>query len=187
MDILMGFAPWILFWVVAGKDNFFLAVTVSLACAIILNLNRFKRGVYMILDIGTIIFFAAITLAGFFLEPEFIEKWLNVVSNSALLAIGLFSILVGKPFTIQYAKQKVPENLWSTPGFLHVNRVVTWGWTACFACKVVSSLITLTLPQHEAVFDWVIPMVAFVGAIKLTSWYPDHYRNKFQQAQKAGD
>lgn len=183
MNILIGYAPWIIFWILSSNNTFPEAVYAATVSVIIVNLMRLKKGNLKILEMGSLLFFVVMSIIILTSDPTWLEHQLNLWSNATLAAIALFSLAVGRPFTIQYAKDTVEPELWETPGFKKVNQTITWVWTLSFLIQTVSSAVTLWHPAHETWFTWLIPTACFVGAIKFTAWYPDHYRAQFAPAQ----
>jgi len=182
MHIFLGFAPWIVFWILSGNDSFFEAILVAGIVALLLSASRFIKGKIKLLEIGSLIFFALMTVAAFAADPPWLEKWTHVLGNAALTVIALVSVLVGKPFTLQYAKEQVAPEIWEKPGFFTTNLHITLVWCACFVLQTVSSALTITWPHHETWFSWIIPTASFVAAIKFTAWYPEYRRAKYGQA-----
>lgn len=93
------------------------------------------------------------------------------MSNAALAAITLVSIIIRKPFTMQYARESVPKEYWDTPQFLRANLVITWVWLAAFAVNTASSAIRVIVPDIWSGASWVVSICTFVGAMKFTKWY----------------
>ena len=61
--------------------------------------------------------------------------------DSGLLLIVLISIALRQPFTLQYAQERVAPEMWSEPGFLRTNYVITAAWAAALALLIVADLV----------------------------------------------
>jgi hypothetical protein len=172
MKILLAFAPFMTFAILTaplGATGALLAGAVVSAALIVHN--HLKARSPKILEIGTFTMFAGLSayayLAG---SLSIIES--KMLVDTGLLAIVLLSMVIGKPFTIQYAKDSVPQNLWGTPQFRHTNYVISAVWALAFLTVVLAEAAMIYWPElsHTA---GVIPIVlALVGALKFTSWYP---------------
>ena len=84
---------------------------------------------------------------------------------------------MGKPFTLQYAREQVAAEFWTSPEFVRTNYVITGVWALAFAVLVVADLILLyrrDLPPRIGIF---LTIAALVGAVKFTSWYPERKTN----------
>ena len=72
------------------------------------------------------------TIAVVLLKNLWIIEHAGLISNSSLAVIALISIVIGKPFTIQYAKEKVPADKWKTPLFIRINYLLSSFWLLMF-------------------------------------------------------
>jgi hypothetical protein len=72
---------------------------------------------------------------------SFLEAWSGFILNLALLCVVLISLLVRMPFTMQIAKENVPEEHWSSPTFITINYHITLAWAVVFALDVVLKLL----------------------------------------------
>ena len=79
-----------------------------------------------------------------------------------------------KPFTLQYAREQVDEELWDNLGFYRINLVISWGWFIAFLGMTVSSALLGMFEEKETLLNWIIPNLFMVAAIKFTDWYPKH-------------
>ncbi len=93
-----------------------------------------------------------LVFVGFFLSSSLlfsIPLWYSLVSiyYSAMLWFVLammtgISLLVRRPFTLEYAKQRVSESVWTTPQFYRINQLITLVFFLVFGTNtVISSLI----------------------------------------------
>ena len=88
------------------------------------------------------------------------------------LAIVLVSLAIGQPFTLQYARERVPEQFWALPVFFTTNVVITTIWAGAFAVLVAADAAAEWLPAVPLWVDIVASIVAFVGAVWFSNWYP---------------
>ncbi|MEJ1978243.1 MAG: hypothetical protein WDN49_21100 [Acetobacteraceae bacterium] len=101
--------------------------------------------------------------------------------DAGLLLIVLASMALGRPFTLQYAREQVPPEVWSSPEFLRVNNVLTAAWALAFAVMVAAEAALLYLPEAPRRAGVIAIILALVGAVKFTGWYPEHARLKATQ------
>jgi hypothetical protein len=169
VQTFFGFAPWIAFMVLSSNNTFELGAVVALVIAVVmLGVQQLSGQKPSPFDYATLGFFALLVIVGLFANDATVATWVQPVANFALFAIALVSILIGKPFTRQYARQSLPPEVWDSPGFLQGTLQVAWVWVAAFAVMTVSSLITVFPPDLETWTTWVVPIAAFVGAILYT-------------------
>jgi len=173
-----GFVPWIIFWVVAGPSSWEYAAGGAFLAALILLLPSGDRGSIKLLDIVSLVFFGALTIAGLFLDRSQLD-WLEDYSqaiSSGVLAIMVLGSLAFVPFTEQYAREQAPKEVWGTPTFKQINRVLTLVWGLTFAASAVLGVIAEQVDTGKNWLNWIIPIALIVGAFKFTSWYPDKVR-----------
>ncbi|GIF99388.1 hypothetical protein [Catellatospora citrea] len=174
----LGFVPWIIFWVVSGPSTWEYAAGGALVAALILLIPSHERGRIKLLEIVSVLFFGALTIAGLVLDHSrllWLEEYAQAIS-SAVLAVVVLGSLAFTPFTEQYAREQVPQQFWSTPQFKHVNRTLTLVWGLTFAVCAVLGMFAQ--PDHggSAWLNWIIPIAVLVGAFKFTAWYPERVK-----------
>src|SRR5208283_1449391 len=100
--------------------------------------------------------------------------------DAGLLAIVLASLAAGCPFTLQYARERVPEQYWHAPLFLilTINRRIAWAWAGAFAAMVATHAAVVFVPAVPLWVDIVVTIAALAAAFRFTAWYPGHARKK---------
>lgn len=174
-----GFAPWIIYWVVASGPSTWLYGSLAAAlAAIILSIPSIRRGSHKVLDWVTIVFFVALTIAGILVGAKN-GDWMDTYSttiSSAVLAVVALGSLAFVPFTEQYARESTPPEVWDQPAFKRTNRILTLMWGLVFAALAVCGFIAVKAPSTSDWTNWVIPIVLIVAAVKITQIYPDRVR-----------
>jgi len=97
----------------------------------------------------------------------------------------MISIAIHRPFTLQYAREQVPEEIAAHPAFYAVNTVITAGWAVAFAVMVAADGLMLYAPQVPLAVGIALTIAAFIGAIWFTRWYPARVRARFAAAGAA--
>ncbi|HET9565730.1 MAG TPA: hypothetical protein VFP27_14780, partial [Mycobacterium sp.] len=71
---VVGFAPWIVYWVLVGNAPFLTAVLAGLGLAVAINLITLaRRQPLMVLDAGTALVFAVFVIMSLTLPEDFLE------------------------------------------------------------------------------------------------------------------
>ncbi|MSP45252.1 MAG: hypothetical protein EXQ83_05120 [Xanthobacteraceae bacterium] len=174
MGMLLAFAPFIAFTLVdrmIGASEGLLAgaaVSAALLARDWISADRSPK----ILEIGTFVLFAGLALYSFIGRPAWSIVGVRLCVDAGLLVIVLVSLTVGRPFTLQYAKETVAPELWSSPQFARTNMVITAAWAVAFALLVVADIVMLAMPEVPHRFGIILTIAALVGAVKFTDWYP---------------
>lgn len=179
-----GFVPWIIFWVVSGPSTWEFAAGGAFLAALILLIPTREHGRIKLLEIVSVLFFGALTIAGLVLDRSrllWLEEYAQAIA-SAVLAVVVLGSLAFTPFTEQYAREQVSQQFWSTPRFKHVNRMLTLVWGLTFAACAVLGVLAQPENGGSAWLNWIIPIALVAGAFKFTAWYPEHVKAAGQAA-----
>ena len=186
--MLIGFAPWIVFWVLVGNVPFAVAALVALAIAVIaMAIGRVTGKPGGTLEIGATATFSVLAVLTFTLTESALGQWIQPLSNAGIFLVALVSVLTGKPFVHEFAAAEQPADVVTTELFGRVVRLLTWIWVAAFAGMAVSSAIppmahglagreaTIldTLAPLSYIFYWVIPFSLLGLAALAARFLPD--------------
>ena len=178
MSILLAFAPFIAFAaadrLIGSVEGLFAGFAVSAVLLLRdwLSPNRSPK----LLEIGTAALFAALALYTLLAHPVWSIMGVRLVVDAGLLLIVVLSIAIRRPFTLQYAREEVPQALWTSPEFIRTNDVITSVWALAFGVLVAADVVLLTMPDLPPQFGIIATVLALVGAIKFTGWYPNRRR-----------
>jgi len=186
MNILISLIPWFFFWIFLSMDKILIAALCGLAGAFYINARGIKKGNVKILEVGTLIFFLGLTVAALIIEPYDLARWVDLSGDMALLAIVSISLILKKPFTLQYAREDTPPEFWDTPDFLRANYIITSVWLAAFFFNT-SFAASRAVFQHSDIWvDWLVSLSCFGSAITFTNWYRKRLERKSGQNKKGG-
>ncbi len=179
MSILVGFAPWIVYWILVGNVPFEAAVLVALAVAVAsFVIGRVKRTPGRTLEIGAIGTFVVLAILTFTLSQSFMEQWMQPLSNAGIFLVALTGMLLGRPFVREFAEVDQPEEVIESETFDRITKLLTWIWIGAFAGMTVSSAIPPIVYGDATILDtktplsflcyWVIPFT-LLGLAALAS------------------
>jgi hypothetical protein len=179
VGILLGFAPWIVYWVLVGNVPFTTAVLVALTVAVLsFVIGRLTGKPGRTLEIGAVGTFFVLTILTFTLSQSFMERWMQPLSNGGIFLVALIGVLIGKPFVREFAEVDQPAEVVKSEVFGRITMTLTWIWVAAFAGMTVSSVIPPTVQGNATILDtktplsfvcyWVIPF-SLLGLAALAS------------------
>ncbi|MFH1090525.1 MAG: hypothetical protein V1742_03045 [Pseudomonadota bacterium] len=180
LKILLGFLPWILFGLLAGPPLTRLeaALAVSLAATLALGLKQLRKGFF--LTWGSLLFFFLSLILVAFLKNLWVIEHMDLLARASLAAIAWGSIIAGRPFTLQYARESVPEAYWHTPEFIYTGYFISIVWGIIFLIALGASLFR---PYLEQTASWLYPLLAtgtMLLGIIFTQWYVHRVRKARQ-------
>lgn len=176
---LVGLSPWILYSLIEGQGRLELSTALALGLAIaILLLNWARGGRPKVLELSDVVYFGGLVATVATASPgtrTWLELWGGEVANVALLAIVVGSVVIRQPFTLPYAKEQTPEELWAEPEFLEVNYLITWVWVAAFAIEAASGLFgdAVLRDSNNIWTGWILQTLPLIIAAQFTIWYPN--------------
>ncbi len=178
MGILLAFAPFIAFAVIdrlIGPTEGLVAGAVTSGALLIRDWMIAGRSP-KILEVGTAILFGGLALYAVLGGPAWSIMGVRLRVDVGLLLIVLVTMIIGRPFTLQYAREQVPQEAWGSPEFIRTNYVITAVWALAFVVLVIADLILIYRPDLPPRIGIVATVLALVGAIKFTAWYPERVR-----------
>jgi len=179
MNILLSFTPFIAFFALLRLVSPIAGLIAALVVSALLCARLWRRGEKIkILEIGSLVLFAALSAYTLLFAPAWTVATVRLAVDAGFLAIVLVSLIIDRPFTLQYAREQVPEHLWTAPLFLRANRLITSVWAIAFAVLVAADTMAEYTPAVPLWIDIAISVLALLAAIRFTIWYPASLRER---------
>ncbi|MCK1359190.1 hypothetical protein [Bradyrhizobium sp. 199] len=128
---------------------------------------------------GSAVVFAAIGFYLALLDPTLGALGVKLSVDLGIFAISLGSMLVRRPFTLQYALEAVPAETAALPGFLRANYVITGAWTAATLLMAAANVVLLYVPGLPLWSSLAVAFAARNSAVYFTKWYPGYRQIKY--------
>jgi hypothetical protein len=180
MTIFLILAPYgaftFLMLVASATASVFTASAICLA-TIAIDIARGRS--VKILAAGSAILFAGIGVDLALLNPALSTPVVKASVDFGVFVISLGSMLVRRPFTLQYALEAVPAETAAMPGFLRANYIITAAWCAATLLMLASNIVLLYVPGLPIWSSLAVAFAARNSAIYFTKWYPEYRRIKY--------
>jgi hypothetical protein len=157
------------------------------AVVLIINGIRFQIGLVKtfpkILDVGLAKINLALLIYEIVAHPsdDWSRNWNGTIINLSLALLVILSIILGKPFTIQYAMDSVLPQYWDTPSFKQTNYFISSVWAALFLVNAGLGFLSLYLYPTNTIAKVVPPIVLLVAVFRFSSFYPAYVRSRKQK------
>ncbi|MBV9066532.1 MAG: hypothetical protein JO004_12305 [Methylobacteriaceae bacterium] len=179
MNILLSFGPFILFAVLMRFGDVLFALIAAAALSGLLIARERRRGKSVkILEAGTVVLFGGLAIFTALTRFDWTILEARLAVDLGLFAIVLGSILVRRPFTLQFAREEVPREYWINPQFIATNYKISAVWAAAFAVLVLADVVMAFFPAIPLWIGIVVTVLALTGAIWFTRWYPQQVRKR---------
>jgi len=175
--MILSFAPWIAFLIISGPSMFRLKLGIIVAAilVVVMGVTKLHRGV--VLWAGVLFFIYAL-ISVVWLNNMWTVMHMGILANGTLAAGTWLTVLMGKPFTLDYAKEHTDPSLWNTPTFLKTNYVLTSAWGVVFLIGVLNAwLKMLNLGVPNWVFE-VSQYACMLGTMFFTNWYTAYVKRQ---------
>lgn len=178
LSILLGFLPWIVFAAVSGPSLFRLntAIIAALVLVIVTGSKQLARG--FILTWGSLLFFGLILVMVVLLKNLWVISNLDIISHGTLAAIAWLSIVLGKPFVLQYARESVPPERQASPLFFDVCQTLSATWGTIFLINTFMSAAKVCGWLADGAGYQAVSLSLIGLGLWLNHWYPKYVHGK---------
>lgn len=183
MSIVLSLSPFFVFFALMRLSTPLAGLVAAAVVSLLLCLRmRVRRESLKILEAGSAVLFGVLALYTLAARPVWTVATVRLAVDLGLFGIAAVSLAIGRPFTLQYARERVPEAFWGTPVFLETNRLITGVWTAAFALLVAADAAAEYVPAVPIWVDVAASIAAFAAAVWFSRWYPGVVRRRFAPA-----
>lgn len=139
--LLLSFAPWLAFLFLSGHTlaSLRISIVVAAAITILMAMTGLHRGA--VLYAGYLFFSFALVFVVWNQNMWVIQR-LGILANGTLYATTLLTMILGKPFTADYAKVEVSPDIWDSGGFIRSCYMTTSVWSLVFLLNLLAAIIS---------------------------------------------
>lgn len=171
MGILLGFSPFIAFALVERL----LGPTSGLAAGAAMSLGLLLRDRLRgdrdlnLLEAGSAFLFTLLTVIALTGDASAWTVWrVRLSVDLGLLLIVLFSLGIGRPFTLHEARRRLAPEVASSPAFLRGNFVLSSVWAGAFAVLTAVDAWMVLHPDASAALAVGLTLTALAAAFIYT-------------------
>lgn len=177
VTIGLGFAPFAVFLLVARAGSPGVALWAACATAVVIAaLNLMARRPPRVLEVGSAVLFAALAGVTALTGWNWTFMTLRLAVDTGLFLIIAGSLVAGRPFTLQYARERVPEAFWHAPLFVSVNNRITAVWAAAFVVLIAAHAATAASLGLSIRGDLIVTWAVLIAAVIFSLRYPAYAR-----------
>lgn len=188
MNLLLAFSPFIVFVAIERLAGIpaGLAAGALVAAGLLMHDLLAPGRSPKILEIGTVCLFGGLTLLQLAIGAQWSIAEVRLRVDAGLLLIVLLSMVLRRPFSLQYARERVAQAHWDSPEFLRVNYVISAAWAVAFGVLVLADVVLAFVPALPHAIGIAATVVALAAASRFTGWYPEHRHAGGQPHGSAG-
>lgn len=185
IGVLAGFLPWIVLTALA-RHGLPVAAGAALGTALAIGGRRLVMGRAKVFEKAGLGFLALIAA----LSPTSLAPTdpavISALGNGALAVLAAVSLVVGRPFIAEYAREIEPERVWAHPLFAHGTRRLTQAWTVVLAAMAALQLASAHSAAHAWLLRWGLPAGLLVAAVHGSHVYRRWLRRRNLTSSPAG-
>jgi hypothetical protein len=179
MTIFLILAPFGAFALLMLVTSAEIALFASAAiCLAVLGIDVARGRSVKMLGAGSVVVFSGIGAYVALVDPNLSHSAVKLAVDFGILAISLASLIIRKPFVLQYAVEEVDAATARLPGFLKATYIITWAWTGAVVLMIIGNMLTIYVPGLPLWFGLVIAFAARNSAAYFTTWYPQYRKAK---------
>jgi hypothetical protein len=180
MTIFLILAPFGSFALLMLATSAEMALFASAAiCLAVIGIDVARGRSVKMLGAGSVVVFSAIGAYVALIDPNLSHSAVKLAADVGVLAISLASMIIRKPFVLQYALEEVDAATAKLPGFMKATYIITWAWTGAFVLMIIGNMLTIYLPGLPLWSGLVIAFAARNSAAYFTTWYPQYRKAKY--------
>jgi len=180
MTIFLILAPFgafaLLMLVTSAQISLFASAAICLA---VIGIDVYRGRSIKVLCAGCVVLFAGLGAYVTLVDPNLSHSAVKLTIDVGVLAISLVSLIIGKPFILQYALEEVDAETAKLPGFKKAVYLITWAWNAAFVLMIIGNVLTIYVPGLPLWSSLVIAFAARNSAAFFTTWYPQYRKAKY--------
>lgn len=176
-DLSAGGLPWVPYGL--GLNLGYPALGAATAALLLLALRFVAWREFKIFDLAILAFFLLVGLQNCCLNLGSLAIYRPLLLPLLLGTAAFVSSLLGRPCTLQYAREMVGPDWWHNYHFIRVNHILTILWGCIFLAMAGLTFLSPALGAHGGMLTGVGNALLFAIAAWFTHWFPRWYRLHF--------
>ncbi len=177
------FLIWVVYGFLTGFGQWPLAVAFGFVSGLVLvAIVLISRKVTVkVMDWTLVGYFVLAACATFIVRLAAFPKYGSLVIWLLYAGVAWGSILTGRPFSLQYARESTPPEHWQSPRFLRANLIISVVWGLAFVTNIVLVVIALNPNDNPLLIGVIAPILTMVAASIFTTRYSKSVRAQAPQ------
>jgi hypothetical protein len=148
-------------------------------CLMVIAFDVVRRRSIKILGAGSVVVFAAIGCYLALIDPTPGTSAVRFAVDSGIFLVSLTSIVIRRPFTLQYALEMVDAETAKLPDFMRASYIITWAWTGAMLLMMIGNVAMIYVPNLPLWSGLLIAFAARNSAVYFTKWYPQYRKARY--------
>lgn len=178
-----GIVAWIVYGALSAHGHWIGAALGALAVAIAIVAHEYSRHAVKIMDCTTVGFFVFALAMTIVTGPWLFRNYNIFIPWTVFAVVAWTTLLIGFPFTIQYAREQAPREAWDHPQFMRLNVILTVVWGAILSMNALLGVIAL-ITGHLLLLGLVLPISLMLLGFVFSAKYPKRFSERFTPSRE---
>jgi hypothetical protein len=182
----LGFVAWLVYGLMGARGYWRTAACAGLLIMLAIVAYEIRTRRIKIIDCTSLGFFLLSIVVLATIGEEYFIRYQTIFGWGLFAVASWATMIAGVPFRLQYARERVPRELWNKPSFRRVHFRLSVAWAIIFTLDTILAAIALGV-GHRLLLVVIVPSASMFLGFALTLLYPAYYRRAFttQLGQRA--
>ena len=174
----LGFLVWVVYGILYALGHWTAAAVAGLAIMLAIVASENRTANVKIIDSTSLGFFVLAVITLLTVGGQVFNRYHIILVWSVFAVVTWATILVGFPFTLQYARATAPREVWSEPLFHRVHLRLTTVWAVIFTLDTALAIVALG-GSYVTMLSLIIPGASMIFGFVFSWIYRARYRSRF--------
>ncbi|MGH7931532.1 MAG: hypothetical protein ACREQN_00040 [Candidatus Binataceae bacterium] len=174
----LGFIAWFVYETLALCGYWTAATVAGLAVIIAIIVVERRISTVKILDCTSLAFFVIVGIALATAGAKALGHYHVILAWGVFALVTWVTIIAGFPFTLQYAREQTPPEVWHQPQFIRTNLNLTLVWALIFTVNTALAVMALH-GRFVLMLALIIPGASMVLGYAVSRIYPERARRRY--------
>ncbi len=176
-----GLVAWIIYGVLTAHGHWVAGAIAGLAVFAVILAHEYSKDAVKLMDCVAAIFFAAAAAISALAGPWLFQHFNIFMIWGIFAAVAWITLLIGRPFTLQYAREQAPPEIWEHPLFMRLNVILTAVWCGILTVNAMFGFVAF-LTGRLLSFGLLIPLTVMIFGFVFSARYPKRFEAQFAAA-----
>jgi hypothetical protein len=186
--VVLSLLPWVVYVFASARNHWGVATAGgTIMCLVYLAALR-RQTTIKLMDWTTLAFFVSASILTIGLRSTILTVYQVMIIWSFYAVAAWASVVAGRPFTVAYARDEQPPEVWELPIFRRLNWILTLFWCGLFSVNVGFGAVAVMVGGNlgKLVPGFLLPTGLLIYGFVFTKRFPIRYVARVNAAGAAG-
>ena len=186
--VVLSLLPWVVYVFASARNHWGVATAGgTIMCLVYLAALR-RQTTIKLMDWTTLAFFVSASILTIGLRSTILTVYQVMIIWSFYAVAAWASVVAGRPFTVAYARDEQPPEVWELPIFRRLNWILTLFWCGLFSVNVGFGAVAVMVGGNlgKLVPGFLLPTGLLIYGFVFNKRFPIRYVARVNAAGAAG-